>query len=160
MPKDTKIIELPVRNDNDREKNQKKQVHKKKRKLNLINLVFVVFMFYFFMTVVSQKQMLKTLDDQISQKESQRDIIKKKAEGLANDVAQIDDQKVLLQVVERVARNEYKMVKPNEIIYIDKNKMNNKFITGIGYEQNNIDIKDSNENNENNDSNKGNESND
>lgn len=148
MHKDTKIIELPVRKNNSSENNIKKASHKKKRKLNLINLVFVVFMLYFFMTAASQKQMIKTLDEQIAQKEEQRDSVKKKAESLASDVASIDDQNVLLEVVERVARNEYKMVKPNEIIYIDKNKMNNKFIMGIGYEQDNINIKDSSENND------------
>lgn len=150
MHKNSKIIELPVRNDNNADKNIKKAAHKKKRKLNLINLVFVVFMLYFFMTVTSQKQMIRNLDEQIAQKETQRDSVKKKAESLASDVASIDDQKVLLEVVERVARNEYKMVKPNEIIYIDKNKMNNKFIMGIGYEQDNINIKDSSENSGNN----------
>lgn len=148
MHKDTKIIKLPVRNDISADKNNKKTSHKKKRKLNLINLVFVVFMLYFFMTVASQKQMIRNLDEQIAQKETQRDSVKKKAESLSEDVASIDDQQVLLEVVERVARNEYKMVKPNEIIYIDKNKMNNKFIKGIGYEQDNINIKDSSENND------------
>ncbi|HBB28205.1 MAG TPA: hypothetical protein DC000_02965 [Clostridiales bacterium] len=150
MHKNSKIIELPVRNDNNADKSIKKAAHKKKRKLNLINLVFVVFMLYFFMTVTSQKQMIRNLDEQIAQKETQRDSVKKKAESLASDVASIDDQQVLLEVVERVARNEYKMVKPNEIIYIDKNKMNNKFIMGIGYEQDNINIKDSSENSGNN----------
>lgn len=148
MHKNSKIIELPVRNNISKDKHSKKPTHKKKRKLNLINLVFVVFLLYFFMTVASQKQMINTLDEQIAQKQTQRDLVKNKAEGLANDVASIDDQKVLLEVVERVARNEYKMVKPNEIIYIDKNKMNNKFIMGIGYEEDKINILDNNENNE------------
>ena len=138
MRKDTKIIELPTRDKSSTiNKTPKKQVHKKKRKLNLMNLVFVVFILYFVMTVATQNQMLRTLDDQIVKKESERNIVKKKAEDLADDVARIDDQEVLLEVIERIARNEYKMVKPNEIIYIDKNKMNNKFIMGIGSDQNN-----------------------
>lgn len=148
MSKSSKIIELPVRNNNNYDNNAKKTSRKKKRKLNLLNLVFVVFLLYFFMTVATQKQMIRTLDDQITQKESQRNSVKKKAESLAKDVASIDDKDVLLKVVERVARNEYKMVKPNEIIYIDKNKMNNKFIMGIGYKEDNINIKDSDKDND------------
>jgi hypothetical protein len=35
--------------------------------------------------------------------------------------------------VEEIARDQYKMVRPNEIIYIDKNKNDNKFISGIGF---------------------------
>ena len=146
MQKNSKIVELPIRNNN--ENSIQKTSRKKKRKLNLMNLVFVVFMFYFFMTVASQKQMINTLDERIAQKEIQRDSIKKEAESLADDVASIDDQQVFLKVVERIARNEYKMVKPNEIIYIDKNKMNNKFIMGIGYEEDKINIQDKDKNNE------------
>ncbi|QSX05499.1 septum formation initiator family protein [Sedimentibacter sp. zth1] len=88
------------------------------------------------MTVTSQKQMINALDKEIERKEADRNQLKVKADKLKEDVAQIDDQEVLLEVVERIARNEYKMVKPNEIIYIDKNKANNKFIMGIGYNQN------------------------
>ena len=146
MQKNSKIVELPIRNNN--ENSIQKTSRKKKRKLNLMNLVFVVFMFYFFMTVASQKQMINTLDERIAQKEIQRDSIKKEAESLADDVASIDDQQVFLKVVERIARNEYKMVKPNEIIYIDKNKMNNKFIMGIGYKEEKINIQDKDKNNE------------
>ena len=138
MRKDTKIVRLPVKSDN----NPIKLSHKKKRRLNLVNLVFIVFMLYFIMTAVSQKQMINNLNEQIAQKETMRDSVKKKAESLADDVARIDDQQVLLEVVERVARNEYKMVKPNEIIYIDRNRMNNKFIMGIGYEKDNVNTND------------------
>jgi IS30 family transposase len=36
---------------------------------------------------------------------------------------------------EKIARDQYKMVKPNETIYIDKNKNDNKLIQGIGSEK-------------------------
>ncbi|WP_242631576.1 septum formation initiator family protein [Sedimentibacter sp. zth1] len=133
MQRGSKIVKFP------QTKNQsplKTNTKKKKRKIKVFNLVFLAFVLYFFMTVTSQKQMINALDKEIERKEADRNQLKVKADKLKEDVAQIDDQEVLLEVVERIARNEYKMVKPNEIIYIDKNKANNKFIMGIGYNQN------------------------
>jgi len=37
-----------------------------------------------------------------------------------------------MEIIEKIARDQYKMVKPNETIYIDKNKNDNKLIQGIG----------------------------
>lgn len=135
MSKKSKVIEFPTPQENTFNENKKRR-NRKRKKLNLFNLIFVVFILYFSMTYISQKQMADDLDKQISILEKERDKSKTEAEKLSNDVSQIDDKEVLLKVVERIARNEYKMVKPNEIIYIDKNKANNKFIMGIGNTEN------------------------
>lgn len=72
------------------------------------------------------------LDEQIAEKQETKSKLEDKAKELESDVAKISDQNVLLDIVEKVARNDYKMVKPNETIYIDRNKVENKFISGIG----------------------------
>ena len=46
----------------------------------------------------------------------------------------MNDEEALIELIEKIARNQYKMVKPNETIYIDKNKNDNKLIQGIGFE--------------------------
>ena len=52
----------------------------------------------------------------------------------SEDVEKLNDEDALLEIVEKIARDQYKMVKPNETIYIDKNKNDNKLIQGIGSE--------------------------
>lgn len=133
---------MPVKNENNYTIEHNEPKRKKKRKLSILSLVFVVFMLYFITTVASQKKMMGDLSKQIEQKEIERDAAKKKAESLAKEVESIDDKEVLIKVVERLARNEYKMLKPNETIYIDKNKTQNKFIMGIGSTEDNINFKD------------------
>ncbi len=136
---------MPIRNENDHSTQLKEPKRKKKRRLSILSLVFVVFLFYFFMTVTSQNKMMGDLDEQIAQKERDKEIVAKKAESLAKEVESIDDKETLLKVVERLARNEYKMLKPNETIYIDKNKTQNKFIMGIGSNEDKIIFKDKDE---------------
>ena len=138
---------MPVKNDNNNSIEYVNTKKKKKRKLSILSLAFVVFLLYFFTTVASQKKMMGDLDVQIGQKEIERDVAKKKSESLEKEIESIDDKDVLIKVVERLARNEYKMVKPNETIYIDKNKTQNKFIMGIGSTEDKINFEDK-ENNE------------
>lgn len=145
MSKNSRRIIMPVRNENIGAIEYKEPKRKKKRKLSIFSLVFVVFMLYFFTTFASQKKMMSDLDTQIAQMEIERDDTKKKSESLAKEVESIDDKETLLKVVERLARTEYKMVKPNEIIYIDKNRTQNKFIMGIGSTEDKINFKDRDE---------------
>lgn len=136
---------MPVRSESNQTTQYKEKKRKKKRKLSIISLVFVAFSFYFIMTATTQNKMLDGLDKQIAQKEREKEIVAKKAETLAKEVETIDDKETLLKVVERLARNEYKMLKPNETIYIDKNKTQNKFIMGIGSSEDKINFKDNDE---------------
>lgn len=142
MSRNSGRIVMPIRNENDQSIQPKESKRKKKRRLSILSLIFVVFLLYFFMTVTSQNNMMSDLDKQIAQKEVEKDLVKKKAESLEKEVESIDDKEVLLKVVERLARNEYKMLKPNETIYIDKNKTQNKFIMGIGSSDEKINFKD------------------
>ena len=70
---------------------------------------------------------------------TKKEIIKAKVERealeLTNDVEKLNDEEALMEIIEKIAREQYKMVKPNETIYIDKNKNDNKLIQGIGVEE-------------------------
>lgn len=144
---DPKIIELKRKINNEDFRRQEKEIKeqrrheklaapkKKKRKLNIINLMFTVFVIYFVYTAFTQYQMLNELNKEIDKKNAQKAEIEKEVTELQADVEKMSDDEALLELVEKIARNQYKMVKPNETIYIDKNKNDNKLIQGIGFEK-------------------------
>ena len=78
--------------------------------------------------------MLSDLNSQIDEKLYEKAKVEKKVQELKTDVEKMNNEEELLELVEKIARNQYKMVKPNEIIYIDKNKNDNKLIQGIGFQ--------------------------
>lgn len=146
MNDDQKIIELKRRINNEdfrlqekaiKEKNRQKKFEapiKKRRKLNIINFLFSVFVIYFVYTAFSQYQILNDLNKQIDEKLYEKAKVEKKVQELKSDVEKMNNEEDLLELVEKIARNQYKMVKPNETIYIDKNKNDNKLIQGIGFQ--------------------------
>lgn len=149
MNKEQKIVELRKKVNNDEFRRQEKEIKeqrrqqklaasapkKKKRKFNIINFMFAMFIIYFLYTGFTQQQKLNELNRVIDEKKIEKAEVEKKASELKNDVEKIDDEEAFLELVEKVARNQYKMVKPNETIYIDKNKNDNKLIQGIGFEK-------------------------
>ena len=110
-------------------------IKKKKRKFNVINFMFVVFVMYFAYTAFNQYEMLQDLNGQIEEKEMMKAKVEKESSELKQDVEKLNDEEALMEIVEKIARDQYKMVKPNETIYIDKNKNDNKLIQGIGSEK-------------------------
>jgi cell division protein FtsB len=105
---------------------------KKKRKFNVINFLFLVFVMYFAFTAFNQYEMLLELNDQIAEREMLKADTEKEALELKSDVEKLSEDETLMEIIEKIARDQYKMVKPNETIYIDKNKNDNKLIQGIG----------------------------
>lgn len=105
--------------------------HRKKR-FNLFGVIFMLFLVYVGTTAYNQMQMISELDSQIAVKTKERDAAVKMAGELKADVDKLGNQETKLEIYEKVARDEYKMVRPNETIYIDKNITSNKFIKGIG----------------------------
>ena len=131
---DFRLKELEIKEQNRREKLN--SAKKSKRKFNLINLLFLGFIIYFTYTAVNQYQVIKSLEMQIGEKMEIKAEKEKKANELKQDVEKINEnEEMMLELVEKIARNQYKMVKPNEIIYIDRNRNENKFINGIGAEE-------------------------
>jgi cell division protein FtsB len=147
LNEDQKIIELKKKINHDDFRRQEREIKeqkrqqklaapvKKKRKLNVVNLLFTVFLAYFAYTAFSQYQMLSDLNKEIEQKMLVKAEVEKEVTELKDDVAKMSNEEALLELVEKIARDQYKMVKPNETIYIDKNKNDNKLIRGIGFEE-------------------------
>ena len=149
MSDNQKIIELKRRINNDdfrskeaeiREQNKRGKIDSsksgKKRKFNLINFIFAIFLIYFAYTAFNQYHMIESLNIQIAEKNEIKAETEKVASELKEDVEKIsenDDE--MFDLVEKIARNQYKMVKPNETIYIDRNRNENKFINVIGSEE-------------------------
>lgn len=69
--------------------------------------------------------MMKKLEREKSTKEEEIEILKSEIDGINNEIKDKDS----LEFIEKVAREEFGMVKPREIIYIDKNKKRNPFLT-------------------------------
>lgn len=147
MNEDQKIIELKKKINNDDFRRQEREIKeqkrqqklaapiKKKKKFNLINFIFVVFVLYFAYTAFNQYMMLNDLNNDIDEKMLVKAEVEKEVQDLKNDAEKMKDDKALLELIEKIARDQYKMVKPNETIYIDKNKNDNKLIRGIGFEE-------------------------
>ncbi len=149
MNEDQKIIELKKKINNEDFRMQEKEIKsqhrmqkliksapkRKKRKFNILNFAFMVFIFYFGYTAFNQYQMINELNKEIDEKNHSKSEVEKEVQGLKKDVEKINDEEALLELVEKIAREQYKMVKPNETIYIDKNKNDNKLIQGIGLEE-------------------------
>lgn len=147
MNEDQKIIELKKKINNDDFRRQEREIKelkrqkklaapiKKKRKFNLINFIFAVFVLYFAYTAFNQYMMLNDLNNDIDEKMLVKAEVEKEVQDLKNDAEKMKDDKALLELIEKIARDQYKMVKPNETIYIDKNKNDNKLIRGIGFEE-------------------------
>ena len=87
---------------------------------------------YFAYTAFNQYEMLADLNGQIAEKEILKAETEKEALELKSDVEKLSEEETLMEIIEKIARDQYKMVKPNETIYIDKNKNDNKLIQGIG----------------------------
>jgi len=147
LNEDQKIIELKKKINHDDFRRQEKEIKdqkrlkklaapiKKKRKFNIIKFFFSVFVLYFAYTAFYQYQMLNKLNDEIDEKMLVKAEVAKKVQELKDDAEKMNDEDALLELVEKIARDQYKMVKPNETIYIDKNKNDNKLIQGIGFEE-------------------------
>ncbi|HQO72464.1 MAG TPA: septum formation initiator family protein [Sedimentibacter sp.] len=144
MNEDQRIIELKKKinhhdfREKEREIKEQKRIKKlaapikKKRKFNVINFLFLIFVIYFAFTAFNQYEMLLDLNGQIKEKEAIKAEAEKEALELKSDVEKLNEEETLMEIIEKIARDQYKMVKPNETIYIDKNKNDNKLIQGIG----------------------------
>ena len=115
-------------------KRKKRKKEKKSFKLNIISLLFYAVAFYMVFTIVGQRRSLTEINDKKDAKLLEKAETEMELQQLRDDYAKINDPEQFLEIVEKIARDEYKMVKPYETVYIDKNKTKNKFIMGIGTE--------------------------
>ncbi len=113
---------------------------KKKRKKkswnfpSIFTILFIGFLIYVAVTVKNQYGLLTRLRNEKDEIQVEKIELESEVATLNKDIEMLEDPEKFLEVIEKIAREEYKMVKPYETMYIDKNKNENKFIKGIGDE--------------------------
>ncbi len=100
--------------------------HKKKnvKKFRIRHLIILVFGIYICTTLISQKKMLKNLNAEKVEMENEVKTLNTEINEINKEIKNSDS----LEFVEKVAREELKMLKPREIIYIDKSKNKDPFL--------------------------------
>ena len=114
-----------------------KKKRKKKRNWNfpsIFTILFIGFLIYVAITVKNQYGLLSKLKNEKDEIQEEKIELETQVATLSKDLEMLEDPEMFLEVIEKIAREEYKMVKPYETMYIDKNKNENKFIKGIGDE--------------------------
>lgn len=115
-------------------KRKRRKKEKKGFKINIVSLLFCAVAFYMIFTIVGQRRSLAAINEKKEAKLLEKAETEMELQELREDYEKINDPEQFLEIVEKIARDEYKMVKPYETVYIDKNKTKNKFIMGIGTE--------------------------
>lgn len=103
---------------------RKKKSGKRRRfRLRLVHLLLLFALIYVSSTLISQNKLMNNLN-------AKKDKIQSEVDNLEKDIAQLNEEienSDSLEFVEKIAREELGMVKPREIIYIDRGKAKNKF---------------------------------
>jgi len=112
---------------------------KKRNKKNwnfpsIFTILFIGFLIYVAITVKNQYGLLTKLRNEKEEIQEEKFELETEVANLSQNLEMLEDPEKFLEVIEKIAREEYKMVKPYETMYIDKNKNENKFIKGIGDE--------------------------
>ncbi|WP_416197256.1 MAG: Cell division protein FtsB [Sporanaerobacter sp.] len=101
-----------------------KRKKKNVKKFRIRHLIVLVFAIYISATLISQRRMLKSLNREKAEMESEVKTLNTEINEINKEIKNSDS----LEFVEKVAREELKMVKPREIIYIDKSKNKDPFL--------------------------------
>ena len=96
---------------------------RKKRRLKLIHLMTLFIIVYIGTTFWSQRKLMKELRGKEESNILSNNQLEKEIEELEKQIGESQT----LQFVERVARDELGMVKPREIMVIDKDKKKDSF---------------------------------
>lgn len=96
---------------------------RKKKRIRPMYLVFLLLSIYIVVVMLNQRKLMKNLGSRKAELQNEIDILEKDINELNNEIENSDS----LQFVEKVAREELGMVKPREIIYVDKKKLKNTF---------------------------------
>lgn len=101
-----------------------KKKNKKRRKLKLSHIIVFSILIYIGLIFGNQKKLRLELETKKNKVQSEVDSLEKEIAELNEEIENSDT----LQFVEKIARDELGLVKPREIIYIDKNKKKNPFL--------------------------------
>ena len=97
---------------------------KKKRRLKLGRLLLIGLVIYLSAIFIHQNTLMNDLENKKHKTEMEIKELERDIRDLTIEIENSDS----LEFVEKVARDDLGMVKPREIIYIDKNKIKNPFI--------------------------------
>ncbi len=98
---------------------------KTKRRFRLGRLVLIGLVIYLSAIFIHQNTLMNGLKDKKLKTQVEIKDLERHIRDLTLEIENSDS----LEFVEKVARNDLGMVKPREIIYIDKNKIKNPFVT-------------------------------
>ncbi|CAK7041200.1 septum formation initiator family protein [Tissierella carlieri] len=101
--------------------------NRKKKKIKLMHIAVWFLFIYVGVIFWNQRNLMKNLEFKKQEIASEVQALEKDIENLNKEIENSDS----LQFVEKVARDDLGMVKPREIIYIDKNKKKNPFLSVI-----------------------------
>lgn len=104
---------------------RKNNKRKKRKKLGLFRIVFFAMLIYVMVILVNQNKMMKEIEAKKLTLETEIGVLEEEIEELNIELESSDS----LEFVEKVARDELGMVKPREIIVIDKDKVKNTFFS-------------------------------
>ena len=97
---------------------------RRKKKLKLGRILIILFMLYIGFTLLNQSKLMNELKGKKEKIELEIETLQVEIDSLNEEIENSDS----LQFVEKIARDELGMVKPREIIYIDKNKIKKPFL--------------------------------
>lgn len=99
------------------------QLSNKKSGIKIILLLMALVLGYLIFTIVNQRITISQLEAKRSEQDAEVELMKSKIKSLEEEIASGGT----LKFIERIARDEYGMVKPKEVIFIDKDKEDNPF---------------------------------
>lgn len=100
---------------------------KRKKGFRLRHLIMILIVFWLGKNLISQSMMMRDLNKRKAKEEQEIMRLEEEINQLEAEIENKDS----LNFVEKVARDELKLVKPREIMYIDRNKENNIFVRPI-----------------------------
>ena len=96
---------------------------RRKSGFRLIHLIILLFVFWIGKTLIGQSIMIKDLNSRKIKEEEEISQLEREIKVLNEEIENKDS----LTYIEKIAREELRMVRPREIIYIDKNKEKSLF---------------------------------
>lgn len=96
----------------------------KKRRFKIRHFLILLIIVYVVSTIISQQKTMRNLKAEKEKKENKIIRLEQEIDEINEEIKKGES----LEFIEKVARDELKMVKPREIIYVDKNKLDNPFL--------------------------------
>lgn len=97
---------------------------KNKGRIRFGHVLIFIFVIYIVSTLISQRSMMKELEAERAKNQKEIEVLQTEIKELDSKIKNSDS----LEFVEKVAREELRMVKPREIIYVDKDKNKDPFL--------------------------------